>query len=205
MYQTERYRDVIIALKLADDYGQNLGRIQLQKFIYLADIISVLWNTLAPKNGHETYRNGPYDSDIQNAVDILSFRGFISIVDINIRDEKRVSSNYRININGKKLFDRLKNNLLFKNRIELYCFIAKKIDERGWANLMALVYAEPTYSYSKINGWGYRFNYSSLLTNDTLQILRGFEKMLNRNSGFQLSKENLTSLYFKLLDKKIVN
>lgn len=192
-----RHKDVLIALYMADKYGQKLGRLQLQKFIYLADTISVLWNTLAPKMGHITYDFGPYDQNIQNAVDVLAFRGFVSVVDYKIVDE-RVQASYRISKQGVELYDALEKNRAFKNRISLYEEIAVQVNKRNWLKLKEMVYSEPGYSVSRVQGHGFQFDYSSSLKNDSLRILLGFDKMLAK--GKTVSKQNMVSLFFKLLN-----
>ncbi len=198
-----RIKDVIIALNVAEQYNQELGRLGLQKFIYLADIISLYWGMLNICNGHETYKRGPYDYDIQNSVDVLAFRGFVSISQSNIKEDGSVTASYVLSKFGKLLFKELEKNRIFKTRIELFTSIGYHVEKRGWRNLKALVYLEPTYCFAKNNGWGYRLDYSSLLSNDTLRILDGFRKMLNSDKMENISKENFTSIFFKILEAKL--
>lgn len=198
-----RIKDVLITLAVAKSYHQHLGRLRLQKFIYLADIISLYWGILGSNNGHKTYKNGPYDSDIQNAVDVLAFRGFVSIYQSNIKEDATITASYTITKIGESLFSTLEKNKLFRNRIELFRCIGSHVNQKGWQNLKALVYQEPTYCFNKVNGWGYRLDYSSLLTNDSLRILDDLKKMLIKKKNQTLSRENFTSLYFKLLAAKL--
>jgi hypothetical protein len=60
-----------------------------------------------------------------------------------------------------------------------------------------LVYAEPTYVQSRANGYGYKFDYLSLFTNESLRVLYQFENMLK--DGQRITKENIVSLFFKLI------
>jgi hypothetical protein len=191
-----RFTDVILALKVAKDYNQTLGRVQLQKYIYLSDTISVIWDVLAPREGHETYKHGPFDEAINNAVDILAFRGLVDIVSINI-EENKIDASYEINNIGVKIFEEMSTELYFINKILLYQQIGKHVDIAGWKKLKALVYAEPTYLQSRATGYGYMFDYLSLFHNQSLRILYQFESMLEK--GQKLSKENMVSLFFKLL------
>jgi len=196
-YANQRFIDVLFALNVAKRYEEVLGRIQLQKYIYLADTISLIWQVLAPKHGHETYKHGPFDEAINNAVDALAFRGFVDIVAIKM-EEKRVDAQYVLNKNGSKLFEELHSNDLFRNKIELYSQIGLHVNRLGWRRLRELVYAEPTYLQSRATGYGYKFDYLSLFANDSLRILYQFENMLK--NGQKISKENMVSLFFKLIE-----
>lgn len=192
-----RFIDVLLALKNADEYNQLLGRIQLQKYIYLSDTISVIWDILAPSDGHETYKNGPYDESITNAVDVLAFRGFVVIESMNMEHSK-VAASYKISKAGIKLFEALNNEVRFQNKILLFNEMAKHIEKIGWKKLMKLVYSEPTYIQSRATGYGYKFDYMSLFANESLRILYQFEEMLQ--NGQRITKQNMLSLFFKILN-----
>jgi uncharacterized protein YwgA len=198
-----RIKDVIIALNVANNFDQTLGRLRIQKLIYLADIISLYWGILKIHDGHLTYKHGPYDVDIQNSVDVLAFRGFVTIVDSNLMEDGRVTASYKLSRIGTAFYSKIEDNNLFRSRIKLYNAIGAHVNQRGWQELKALVYLEPTYCYLKGNGWGYRLDYSSLLTNQTLRILDDFRKMLNQSKQKQLTSEDFTSIYFKLLEAKL--
>ena len=192
-----RFIDVLFALKAADEYNQLLGRIQLQKYIYLSDTISVIWDVLAPSEGHETYKNGPFDESINNAVDVLAFRGFVIVESMHMEHSK-VTVSYKISKAGIKLFEALSDEEHFQNKISLYNQVAMHVEKIGWKKLMELVYAEPTYIQSRATGYGYKFDYISLFTNESLRILYQFEAMLL--NGQKITKQNMLSLFFKLLN-----
>ena len=78
-----RMADVAFALAAAHDHRERLGKLRLQKFIYLADAVSLLYSFLPPQENHTTYMYGPYDAAIQRAVDSLAFRGFVAIQGIS--------------------------------------------------------------------------------------------------------------------------
>ncbi|MEZ2336850.1 hypothetical protein AB6735_14505 [Mucilaginibacter sp. RCC_168] len=192
-----RFIDVLLALNNAEEYNQLLGRIQLQKYIYLSDTISVIWDILAPAEGHETYKNGPFDESITNAVDVLAFRGFVVVESMHMEHSK-VAVSYKISKAGIKLFEALNNEEHFQNKIMLFNEMAKHIEKTGWKKLMELVYSEPTYIQSRATGYGYKFDYMSLFTNESLRILYQFEEMLQ--NGQRITKQNMLSLFFKLLN-----
>src|SRR5690242_9365902 len=77
-----RMGDVMLALREAEKAAVSPTRIQLQKFVYLVDVLGQIVGLLKPVHGHKTYKNGPYDSAIQNAVDALAFRGFVRIAGV---------------------------------------------------------------------------------------------------------------------------
>jgi uncharacterized protein YwgA len=193
----QRFIDVLFALKTAADYNQTLGRIQLQKYVYLTDTVGLIWEVIAPKNGHETYKHGPFDESINNAVDVLAFRGFVDIVSIKM-EEKRVDALYCINKTGIKLFEGIVAEEHFNKKNTLYQQIGIHVNRIGWRKLRELVYAEPTYLQSRASGYGYKFDYLSLFSNESLRILYQFENMLK--DGQKISKENMVSLFFKLIE-----
>src|SRR5688572_8648288 len=80
VHTTLRMRDVALCLHAAAPRHVALNRIRLQKYIYLADVLSIVYAALPPVDGHITYKNGPYDRAIQNAVDALAFRGFVHVM-----------------------------------------------------------------------------------------------------------------------------
>jgi uncharacterized protein YwgA len=192
-----RFIDVICALKCANDYNQILGRIQLQKYVYICDTISLVWDVLAPKYGHETYKHGPYDEAITNAVDVLVFRGYVNITSIKM-EEKRVDAQYQINKLGIKIFDEINKDNHFAKKVSLYHQVSLHVERIGWKKLKELVYSEPTYVQSRANGFGYKFDYLSLFSNESLRILYQFENMLKE--GQRITKENMVSLFFKLVE-----
>lgn len=195
-----RYSDVLISLYFVDKYNQNkIGKVQLQKLIYLADILAVLWEVLGPKYGHETYKYGPYDKDIQNAVDALVFRGFVDIVSFDISSGKSLDVKYKINDLGLDLYESIRKEKIINKKTDFYSHISYEVNKRNWFNLKSMVYSEPSFLSNKIEGYGYGFNHLSLLNNDSLRILYDFEKMLK--PGEKISKQNMIAIFFKLLDK----
>ena len=194
-----RYSDVLISLFFARKYDQNaIGRIQLQKLIYLVDIISIIWEVLAPRYGHETYKYGPYDKNIQNAVDALVFRRLVDIVSLDMNSENNIDVKYKINEFGIMLYEKIKDENIIAKKIELYDNITQEVDKREWFNLKGMVYSEPYYLLNKVEGYGYGFDYLNSLKNQSLRILYDFERMLK--TGQKISKQNMVSIFFKLIE-----
>ncbi|SMG14196.1 hypothetical protein SAMN05661096_00655 [Marivirga sericea] len=190
-YLNHRFKDVIIALAISQDYERSLGKIQLQKYIYIIDTLSVIASVVAPKNGHETYKHGPWDRKIQNAADALAFRGFINI-DRSLTGER---FSYSLSSSGIELFQRIRKNTNFSKRVRLFELVGIEVNKRGWHKLKALVYSEPTYLGSK-GSWGNKFEYDSLISNSSLRVLKDFDKMFSVPVG----EENLVPIFFKLIE-----
>ena len=200
MSQTgKRYRDVLLALSSAHNYGVGLGRLQMQKFIYLADSLSILWDLFGTEDNFQTYKHGPYDPAIQNAIDVLMFRGVIDIIRSEIKPDGTLIAVYKISDIGLAIAEKMKNEPYFLRRADLFDTIATHVAKRGWERLKELVYSDATYISRKVDGWGVPLNTSSLLSNDSLRTLLGFNYLV-RNRDEKLSKENLTSLFFRVLD-----
>lgn len=195
-----RYRDVLMALGVSQYYGVQLGKLQLQKFIYLSDILSLLWEYLAVDKGHETFRHGPYDYNIQNAVDILSFRGFVNITEFEIQKDGGIRAKYLLSSMGSKLLDKLCENSNIYARYKIYKEIGKQVNFRGWYKLRSIVYAEPTFVNLSLNGWNSRIQTDSILSNLSIQLIYSFIR-ISESFEKKLTQENLVALYFQVLDQ----
>ncbi|WP_339292455.1 hypothetical protein MKY48_05410 [Paenibacillus sp. FSL W8-0187] len=174
----ERVRDVGIVLYTCKNYDQKLGRLQLQKLIYLLDTLVLCRYLLSVKQGHETYHHGPYDQKIQNAVDLLGFWGLVDITDINVQDGK-ISSNYEISTYGEEWINELinKGEGIYQ-RFELSRAICDSLSRRNAFNrIRKLVYAEPTYSRIGQKGYGYNLDLSEYDTNLSSQVVAKMEKI----------------------------
>lgn len=199
----KRYRDVILALASAHKYGEGLGRLQMQKFIYLADSLSILCDLLSPEIGFQTYKHGPYDPAIQNAIDVLMFRGVINIIRSAIKPDGTLTALYEISDSGLTIVKKMKNEPSFFRRAALYNTIGTHVAKRGWGKLKDLVYSDATYVGRKVDGWGVPLNTNSLLSNDSLRILLEFNNLV-RNKDLKFSKENIISIFFRILDNYLL-
>ena len=204
MSQTgKRYRDVILALASAHKYGEGLGRLQMQKFIYLADSLSILWDLLSPEISFQTYKHGPYDPAIQNAIDVLMFRGVINIIRSDIKPDGTLTALYEISDSGLTIVEKMKSEPYFLRRADLYNTMGTHVAKRGWGKLKDLVYSDATYVGRKVDGWGVSLNTNSLLSNDSLRILLEFNNLV-RNKDLKFSKENIISIFFRILDNYLL-
>src|SRR4051812_8205442 len=91
-----RMSDVGMAMSAASKYGQDLNRIRLQKFIYLLDVVGYIYHLLPPRVAHKTYKHGPWDVAIQNAVDALVFRGFAEASKVQRDPNGKIHATYKL-------------------------------------------------------------------------------------------------------------
>src|SRR5687767_2139915 len=96
-----RCKDVLFALSAAATHQQALGRLALQKLIYLHDVLSIVWREVSASEGFLAWRNGPYDLAIQNAVDSLAFRGLVSISGLHFRKTRNAECHYALTEAGR--------------------------------------------------------------------------------------------------------
>jgi hypothetical protein len=193
-----RYKDVLFALDVAHQFNQSLGKLQLQKFVYLTDVLSPIWNVISIGD-YQTYKHGPYDSSVQNAVDVLAFRGAVNVADSNLDKKENTRVSYVIAKIGIKIVEKLKLEPAFSIKHELYGILGQHIHRRGWGKLKDMVYSEATFLSAKSDGYGRSLELNSLLSNETFQALLEFNNLLGDRSA-KLSKENLVSIFFQILD-----
>ena len=196
-----RMYDVVVALAAAKKHKQLLNRIRLQKFIYLLDVVSFLYEYLPPKRGHLTYKNGPYDQAIQNAVDSLAFRGFVSVYNVEYAPDGKKYAEYSINNVGKSWLERLNRIEGLKVRWEAALDIGQKVNTIGWHRLVPLVYAEPTFVRKRSQGYGQQLEPNNGLENSAAFLI----EMINRGLSFgfekkQADRELIIELFFRYLD-----
>lgn len=190
--------DVLIALAIASNYKTPLGRLQLQKFIYLGDVLNVIWEVVGSRSEFQTYKHGPYNAQIQNAVDTLTFRGFIDIVELS-EGGGNIRASYSISDAGISVFQTLLEGQLFGRKIEVFFEIGRHIDGIGWSKLKELVYNEPTYRIDKTSRYGKSLKLTSLEHNLSLKILFQLDRM-KEGEIWKFGKKNLTTLFFKLIE-----
>ena len=166
---SNRMGDVLLALGEAEKANVQPTRIQLQKFIYLYDVLGQVVGILKLREGHKTYRNGPYDSAIQNAVDCLAFRGMVRIAGIWKTASGSTGTKYALAMPGQKLTSRLRETPEFARKVQVAKLVGSELHELGWSRIVDLVYAEPTFVTTRPSGWG-----SSLSAEDGLVVSTAF-------------------------------
>jgi uncharacterized protein YwgA len=196
---TPRLKDVLFALAAATEVGQPLGRLPLQKLVYLADVLSPIWREVAKPSGFVPYRNGPYDLRIQNTVDSLVFRGFVEVSVPNFRRIDNVECQYSLSRTGSETIKHLSAKPGLQVDLNLFREIVTEVSRRGWENIKALVYAEPTYDTARATANSERLRIDSPTLNLSREFLRDLRYALQGPKGEPVSSRNLVQLFFAVL------
>jgi hypothetical protein len=196
-----RMGDVVLALGEAEKVNIQPTRIQLQKFIYLCDVLGQVVGTLKLREGHKTYRNGPYDAAIQNAVDSLAFRGVVRIAGIWKTASGGTGTKYALATPGRRLMSRLRETPEFARKVQVARLVGAELHELGWSRIVDLVYAEPTFVATRPSGWG-----SPLSAEDGLVVSTAFILAIMRRTvdmlypDRKLAPEWIAERFFAYLD-----
>lgn len=162
-----RVRDVAVCLKAAKRQQFVLSKIQLQKLIYLMDVLSVCLEIVSVESGHCTYYHGPYDKNIQNAADMLVFWGFSDVNNIRTTHSGIMCEYYLTEIGEEWIEELLHYDENTKKRFEVADKLLNSLVRRNlMRNLVSLVYAEPLFVKNKSMGYGVDLNLNNLVQND---------------------------------------
>lgn len=196
-----RMRDVGLALRTSGKHGVRLNRIALQKMLYLADAVSLLFELLPPLEGHETYKHGPYDRQIQNAIDSLCFRGFGRIARA-VQIDNKLSTEYELTIAGERWANRLSDDPNMTARSRLLETLGAEIDKtHSWQNLRELVYAEPTFVAVRPSGWGQKLPLGDVSKPSASALFQLSRIALEHSAQRPPSRELLISIFFRYLNQ----
>jgi len=197
-----RMRDVGLSLKVASNFSQWLTRTQLQKFIYLLDVVSLLYDLLPPSEAHLTYKYGPYDAAIQNAVDSLAFRDFVTVRDVHQSPEGDISARYQLTPEGNSWIEEISETIVFVSQWEAACAVGRQIDSLGWDRLIDLVYAEPTFVSTRHRGYGQTLPMNNGVDNSAAFFLAAIKRVLGHGFGkMSINRELIVDLFFRYLDE----
>lgn len=197
----ERARDVGLVLYECNRHNQPLGRLQLQKLVYLLDSVAVCKLLLTPSEGHEVYFNGPFDSKVQDAVDILVFRGLAQATDITVRPNRHVRCRYEITPAGLEWVKAWRDSLdSLSARAELARELVDAIAYRdAFSRLKQLVYAEPTYSSLRDRGNRFPISLGQLRSNLSAQVLALMDRSF-ADERVPLTPRFLTEFFLEFLE-----
>lgn len=196
-----RMKDVGIALSAAHTLENKLNRIQLQKFIYLSDIVGYLFEVLPPTKAHVTYKHGPFDLGIQNAVDALVFRGLVEASGVQKDSKGNIHAIYQLTSAGRNWVGSIEQSDAFSLRSQASSAVASQLKTLGWSRLVALVYAEPTFVNTRSRGFGQPLALNDGLENSAAYLLEILD--LGLRSGFPESTQNrelMVEMLFRYLD-----
>lgn len=194
-------RDVVFALSTAERYNHAMSKIHLQKFIYLLDIVAFFYKHLPPKRSYETYFNGPFDKEIQNAADSLVFRGLVICTKVRAISNNAKQAEYELSDAGREWVIELSSMKDFETRYKAAEEVAKQVSAIGWNRLVKLVYAEPTFVNNSPNGFGQSIDITNGLESSAAFLLQTIEQSLKRgDEEIEISRELVTDLFFRFLD-----
>ena len=197
----KRMCDVAFALLVADSSGIALSRIQLQKFIYLVDSLRPLYLLLPQKAGYVTYKRGPYDQAVQNAVDVLAFRGFVQIVELKVFSDKRTASTYALSSVGRGWTTKIAEDPAFAREWAVAAAIGKRLTLERWQNIVQLVYSEPAYLSARAFGFGRPLDSTNGLAPSTTFLMATMQEALSAGfSGSVITEDLLVDLFFDFLE-----
>ena len=196
-----RFKDVLLALASAADHSVSLQRIQLQKFIYLHDILSAVWREIGKPNRFDPYKRGPYDRRIQNSVDALAFRGFVDVTSLDVQGLSLTKASYTLTQAGGELISILVEDAVLREEYQLGREIAIEIQRRGWRNLVDIVYSEPTYHKAKAANDGRTLQAGSTNRNQTARLARMFASSWGRTLERLPSKRVFVQTMFIVFDE----
>lgn len=196
-----RMGDVVLALNEAAEARVRPTKIQLQKFVYLADVLGQVVGSLKPREAHKTYRNGPYDAAIQNAVDALAFRGLVTVAGVWRTPSGHLATSYQLAAPGREFVQRISQHPAFFRKARMAGLVGAELRAYGWNRIVSLVYAEPTFVATRPTGWG-----SRLAAEDGLQVSTAFVVAVMRRAAETLDPEHparaewITGRFFAYLD-----
>jgi hypothetical protein len=187
---TNRMGDVLLALGQAATADITPTKIQLQKFVYLVDVIGQVLGVLRLREGHKTYRNGPYDVAIQNAVDCLAFRGLVTISGTWRTPSGHLAVRYALAPEGRPLESAIRTSEAFARKSQVVAMVGVELKSIGWGRIVQLVYAEPTFVATRPFGWG-----APLIAENGLNVSAAFLLSIMRRFADSLREDAATSAW----------
>lgn len=197
----QRSKDVLLALSVAGDFRQTLNRLQLQKLVYLFDVLALSWRHVGSPRGFRPWHNGPYDAAVQNAVDALAFRGFVAATDVAFRRTRNAEARYSLTEAGAQAVDRLAENAAIANDLQLLRAIGAEIDHRGWKKIKEIVYSEPTYNRARAKSEMSELPVNNVLENLSSRLLSDLKRAFDMDSAEPMSAGTLVQALFAILDQ----
>lgn len=198
-----RKSQLLIALEAARRIGwEQLGRYQVQKVVYLGEVLAPLRGILAQITEFHYDKNGPYSGDIRDVLDHLVAIRLIDMFNYRVvTGRNREIARYAISDDGTALVERLVANHQ-RHQVELAWFqsILTVVDIHGLDRILDLVYQEPTFKTLRLReakGAPIELEGES---NQTLALFALAESAIRTAYQRQPDAEELLCLYFQYLD-----
>jgi hypothetical protein len=129
-----------------------LSRIEVQKAVYLCNVLSPLKDFILDYFEFRVWNNGPYSSEIQNTLNNLVALRYIKMDNYNIKIvnmKKNESSYYSIIDRGMNVVEKLIDLPDENDQYKWIQSIIKLIGIYGIQNIVKMVYQEPTFKNLK--------------------------------------------------------
>lgn len=223
----QKANEILYILNALDEVGMpSVSKVGVQKIYYLSSLLSPIKDIVMSIVRFYNQLRGPYNSEIQNAIDQLVAYGLVDVCAFQTLNYNATLSEYKINNEGKKAV-----NLLIKyskeeeknwwiNFITKCSFLYSKEnlydynkEYTGFDTIVNLVYKDSTYEKIKkdtMKNYPIDVNDKNLPTNGLIEFVKSHIKA-NKNK-LNLGDERSTSeiiiltyfefLYSKFLDKK---
>jgi hypothetical protein len=196
----QRSKDVLLALAASSPHITSLGRLQLQKLIYLFDILAIAWRDVSGSETFQPWNHGPYDRAIQNAVDGLAFRGPVAINSLSFSGTRKAQASYSLTSVGKVAVEGLRIESPFADDLALFDEISEEINRRGWSNIKEIVYSEPTYNTARITKQGTTLSVDQKY-NLSWKVIKGIRDGFEIARDSPMSKRTLVQVFFATIDE----
>src|SRR6267378_2820370 len=166
------------------------------------DVIGYLYDALPPIDHHRTYRHGPYDVNLQNAIDSLGFRGLVLIRNVGKTNYGGIQATYELTQAGLAFGNRLRAHGAFKGKYRIAMRVGQNLQEYGWGRLIDLVYGEPTFMSARTHGYGHDLTIQDGLENSAATIFRVIENLMTPSPAqSSISEEYVADLFMDYLDQ----
>lgn len=207
-----RYNETLFALEAAEHVGwQYLSRIQVQKILYLTEMLGPFQQFIISRLEYYPWHRGPYSKSLQNGIDHLVARGLATITYYHLRqttqvvptrDDKVEVVQYQITDSGHSLIKSLcsyEGNMDTRRLVQLVCEL---VDLYGVSNILNLVYEEPTFSELKARGKADFIDPESE-NNQTLELLSFIDDTARTAMRYtSVTWEAIATAYFDFLWSK---
>lgn len=166
------------------------------------DVFSLVWREISKPRSFESQKNGPWDRNIQNAVDALAFRGLVEVTSLTVLKKSRIQSSYRLTKAGHVVFAEIIKQKNLREQFELAVEIAAEINRpnRGWDEIVKIVYAEPTYMAVRASGNRQQLPLNSPILNQTAYLASKFYDSWQPLATERIPKDVFVQTMFLVFD-----
>lgn len=193
-HRFRRYNEALFALDAAKLMGwAYLNRIQLQKILYLCEMLAPFRDVVMAHLEYRFHYKGPYARDLQNSVDHLLTRGLAELVsyslttgssDVPTSDDQVEVASYRLTSEGQHVIESLVAISSNEEARELVFIICELTDLYGLGNVVNLVYQEPTFHELRVKELrGHAL--SSQDGNLSIELLQFLDRFGHSRMGYQ--------------------